>query len=222
MRPVLIDRFGGPDKEFTRQLTGCGVGELTRGIRGARPDSKVDKGGGKTEITYGSSAESRRDQLVHGLIHQMNAKVWHLSERAWLDEGLTYYYTLKALETCLTHCVALKKGDYANGHQDEGGLKQWDDPANWKPMLKQMVQKKDDMPLRSLMMLPLTKLDLHATIKAWAFATWLMDVDRAKFTSVLDQMLDPAVKQDNVFQGEYGKGLEDLDEDWHKFALKCY
>jgi hypothetical protein len=49
-----------------------------------------------------------------------------------------------------------------------------------------------------------------------------MDLDRDKFTSILDQMLDPAVKQENVIQGTYGKGYEDLDEEWHRHALKCY
>jgi tetratricopeptide (TPR) repeat protein len=219
---AFIDRFGGPDKDFTRQLSGCGIDELTRGLRGGKPDVTVDKGGGNKETTFGSSAESRRDQLVHGLVHQLNHFVWKLESRAWLDEGLTYYYTLKVLESCLTHCVAQKKGDYASGSKDEGGLKKWDDPFNWKPMLKGLVQKKDDLPLRTLMMVPLTKLDFQATVKGWGVASWLMDLDRDKFTSVLDQMLDPAVKQENVFQGTYGMGLEELDQAWQAYAKKSY
>jgi tetratricopeptide (TPR) repeat protein len=218
----LVDSFGGPEKEFTRGLSGLSMGNMSRAIRGGRPDKKIDQGGGKSTMQYGSSIDSRRDQLVHGAVHTLNARVWKLSEKAWLDEGLTYYYTIKVLDTCLTHCLAIKRGDYANGHKDEGGVKAWDDPANWKPLLKNMVRKKDDTALRSITMMPLTKLDYLDTVKAWGVASWLMDLDRDKFTSILDQMLDPAVKQENVIQGTYGKGYEDLDEEWHRHALKCY
>jgi hypothetical protein len=217
-----VDTYGGPDKEFTRQLGGLGVSDMIRIIRGGKQDQKVDKGGGKTETMLGSTLESRRDMLVHLAAHTMNHRVWRLGEKAWLDEGLAYYYSLKVLESCTTHCVALKKGDYANGNKDEGGLKKWDEPGNWKPLLKDMVRRKDDTPLRAVAMQPLTKLDFRDTVKAWGVATWLMDLDRDKFTSVLDQMLDRAVKQDNVIQGAYGKGYEELDEDWHRFALKSY
>jgi tetratricopeptide (TPR) repeat protein len=217
-----VDVYGGPEKEFSRQLSGLGVTEMNHIIRGGKADKSVDKGGGKKEIQYGSSIESRRDQLVHGVVHTLNHRVWKLSDKAWLDEGLAYYYTIKVLETCLTHCLAIKRGDYANSNKDEGGMKEWDEPGNWKPLLKDMVRKKNDTPLRGIAMQPLTKLDFRDTVKAWGVATWLMDLDRDKFTSVLDQMLDPAVKQENVIQGSYGKGYEDIDEDWHRFALKSY
>lgn len=217
-----VDTYGGADKEFTRQLGGMAVSDMIRVIRGGKGDVKVDKGGGKTQTTLGSTLESRRDMLVHLTVHTLNNRVWKLGGKAWLDEGLAYYYSLKVLESCTTHCVALKKGDYANGNKDEGGLKEWDDPGAWKPLLKDMVKKKNDTALRAVAMQPLTKLDFRDTVKAWGVASWLMDFDRDKFTSILEQMLDPAVKQENVIQGAYGKGYEEIDEDWHRFALKSY
>jgi tetratricopeptide (TPR) repeat protein len=214
----FVDKFGGEQKEFVRAMSGLGVGNLAEGIRGSAPTKQK---GDMKEIPAGSSIEGRRDQLCHRLTHEMNEHVWRLSDKAWLNEGLAYYYTLKVLESCSTHCVALKKGDYAN-NRDEGGYKKWDDPNGWKPLLKALVKKKNDTPLRGITMLPLTKLDYIDTVKAWSVASWLMDLDRAKFTSVLDQMLDRAVKQENVIQGEYGKGYEDIDEDWHKYVKKNY
>jgi hypothetical protein len=112
--------------------------------------------------------------------------------------------------------------DYADGRGEEGGYKKWDNPDGWKPLLKALVAKKNDTPLRSVTMLPITKLDFIDTVKSWSVASWLMDLDRAKFMSVLDQMLDRAVKQENVIQGTYGKGLEEIDEDWKKYVKKCY
>jgi hypothetical protein len=200
-----IDRFAS-DKEFTRQLGGCNLGVNAEAIR----------------TNQGSTMEARRDMIVHNSCHFMNHAVWRLSEHAWLDEGLAYYYTMKVLESCSTHCVAEKKGDYANGHVDEGGLKKWDSSDAWKPLLKALVMKKDDTPLRTISMIPLTKLQFTDTVKAWSVASWLMDLDRDKFTSVLDQMLDRSVKQENVFQGSYGKGWEAIDDDWHAYVKKAY
>jgi len=202
----MVDRFGGPDKEFARKLAGVSMGNLAHGVRSDQ----------------GSTPESRRDMIVHETVHDLNHHVWKLSEHAWLDEGLAYYYTLKVLESCLTHCVAQKKGDYANGNIDEGGLKKWDSADAWKPLLKALVMKKDDTPLRTISMIPLTKLQYIDTVKAWSVASWLMDLDREKFTSVLDQMLDRAVKQDVVFQGSYGKGWEGIEDDWHAYVKKAY
>lgn len=201
----FVDRFAGNDKEFTRKLAGCHVGN-GMGVRSQQ----------------GSTMESRRDMIVHQAVHRLGDRMWRIGDRAWLNEGLAYYYTLKVLESCLTHCVAQKKGDYANGHKDEGGMKDWGDPANWKPLMKTSVQKKDDTALRTVIMVPLTKLDFQDTVKSWSVITYLMDLDRSKFIQMLDQMLDPAVKQENVIQGVWGKGLEDLDEDWHAHVKKTY
>ncbi len=203
---ALVDAYGGNDKEFTRKLAGMGLSDLGRGVRS-------DKG---------SSLESRRDLIVHQAVHMLNRRIWRLGDRAWLDEGLAYYYTLKVLESCLAFCVAQKKGDYANGHQDEGGMKEWGDPDGWKPLLKAWVQKKDDTALRTVVMQPITKLEFRDSVKAWSVTSWLMDLDRDKFMSMLDQLKDPRVKQENVIQGTYSKGLEELDDEWHKYVLKCY
>ena len=169
--------------------------------------------------------QQSRQRHVHGALqdHPLRAHPLHDhwsqhdgrsagEPREW-SQGFAY---------CLTHCLAIKRGDYANSNKDEGGMKEWDEPGNWKPLLKEMVRKKNDTALRGIAMQPLTKLDFRDTVKAWGVASWLMDLDRDKFTKVLDQMLDPAVKQDVVIQGEYGKGYEELDEDWHKYALKSY
>jgi len=202
----LIDRFGGPDKEWIRTLAGHSTGGFDEILRS----------------NQGSSVDSRKDFVVHTSIHKLNHVVWKLSEKAWLDEGLAYYYSVKVMESCTTHCVAKKNGDYANGHKDIGGDKEWGSSDGWKPMMKTLVQKKDDTALRTISMQPIAKLDFLDTVKAWSIASWLMDQDRDKFTSILDQMLDPAVKQENVIQGTYGMGYEAIDDAWHAYVLKCY
>ena len=202
----VIDRFGGADKEWVRTMGGHGLDQMTEVVR----------------TNQGSSVDTRKDFIIHTGIHCLNHRIWKLSERAWLDEGLAYYYSIKVMESCTTHCVAKKEGNYANGHKDIGGDKEWGSCDGWKPMMKTLVQKKDDTALRTISMQPIAKLDFLDTVKSWSIASWLMDLDRDKFTSILDQMLDPAVKQENVIQGTYGMGYEAIDDEWHKYVLKCY
>ncbi len=203
-----IDAFGGDDKEFTRKMSGTGGG-LNRVV--AAKDAK-------------SSVTSRTDMIVHNICHTLNERVWKIRGNAWLDEGLAYYYTIKVLENTLTHCVAQKKtGAYGNQNDGkvEGGVKRWDEAANWKPKVKEMVQKKNDVPLRTLVFTPITTLEFEATVKSWCVITWLMDKDRSKFMDVLRQ-LGAGSKPDDALQETYEQGIEELDAAWQKFALKTY
>lgn len=200
----FVDAYGGADKEFTRQLSGTGDGNLLHGIA-----SKA-----------GSTPVGRQDHLLHSAVHALNRYVWKIRDTAWLDEGLTYYYTLKVQETTATHCVSLRKGNYAKPG-NEGGIKEWGDVDNWKPKIKELVQAKNDAPLRTLVNQRITELQFDATVKAWCVATWLMDLDRDRFIDVVRQIGDGA-KSEDVLQSFYEKGLEELDDAFRKHVLKTY
>jgi len=200
----FVDAYGGADKEFTRQMSGTGDGNLLHGIA-----SKA-----------GSTPAGRKDHIVHQAVHKLNRFVWSVNRHAWIDEGLAYYYTLKVLETTATHCVSLKKGNYEKPG-DEGGIKKWDDAANWKSKIKDLVRSKNDVPLRTLIYQPITQLEFQATVKAWCILTWFMDKDRDKWMETMNQLRD-ATKSEDVLQAVWEKGLEDLDDDWHKWVLKTY
>jgi hypothetical protein len=203
---LFVDRYGGEDKEFTRQCSGTGDGMLLRGIRSGA----------------GSTPMQRKDQIVHGSVHMLNRYVWGLesSRHAWADEGLCYYYSLKVLDSVATFCVALKKGNYAKPG-NEGGMKEWLNAANWKSKIKDLVRAKSDVPMRTLILQPLTQLEFDATVKAWCVCTWFMDTDRDKWIETLSQLRDSA-KGEPVLQGLWGKGLEELDDDWHRWVIKTY
>lgn len=201
----FVDAHGGEDREFTRQMSGTGDGMLLHGIR----------------TSAGSSPAQRKDHIVHQSVHMLNRYVWNLrGAHAWADEGLAYYYTLKVLESLSTYCVALKKGNYAKPG-NEGGLKAWQDAANWKSKIKDLVRAKSDTPMRTLVLQPITQLEFDATVKAWCVVTWFMDSDRDKWLETLAQLRDGG-KDEPVLQGLWGKGLEELDDDWHRWVIKTY
>jgi hypothetical protein len=195
--------FGGD--EFTRK-TG-GTGNTSGLIFGHRMREQ-------------STPLQRKDSALHQAIHMMNLKVFDMRGGAWINEGLSYYYSVKVQETCLTHCVALKKGQYANQGQ-EGGLKDWNDSNNWKPNVRELVDRKADVELRELVIKPITQLEFEATIKAWSVIQWMMDTDRDDFIALLGR-LGGQGNHVKILESEYEKSLEDLDIDWREYVLRNY
>src|SRR6185503_14703674 len=100
----VVDRYASNDKEWIRKMGGHAIDNLEEAVRSSP----------------GSTIDSRKDFMVHVLVHTMNHRMWKLRDHAWLDEGLAYYYSLKVMETCLTHCLDKKESKYAK-NTVEGG-----------------------------------------------------------------------------------------------------
>ncbi len=199
----FCDAFGGDD--FTRKTGGTGdTGGLIFGHRMRETSSPV----------------LRKDGALHQAVHMLNLKVFDMRGGAWINEGLAYYYSVKVQETCLTHCVALKKGQYANQGR-EGGLKDWNDASNWKPNVKELVRRKADIELRELVIKPITQLEFEATIKAWSVIQWMMDTDRDRFIALLDR-LGGRGNHVRILESEFDKSLEDIDIAWREYVLRNY
>ncbi len=197
------DAFGGDD--FTRQTGGTGnLGSLVFGHR----------------MRETSTPFLRKDSAIHQAIHMLNLKVFNMQGGAWINEGLSYYYTVKVQESTVTHCVSLKKGNYARPG-DEGGMKDWNDATNWKPNVRELVQKKADVALRALVVKPITQLEFEATIKAWSVIQWLMDEDRDRFIGLLDR-LGGRPNHVGVLESEFEKSVEDLDKEWREYVIRNY
>ncbi len=194
-----------------------GNSELTRKLSGTSNHDAAHFG---IRMKEQSNPVSRKDMSVHVAVHLLNYKVFRMRGGAWINEGLSYFYTVKLQETCLTHCVAIKKGNYANPG-DEGGIKDWSDTSNWKPNVKEMVRKKSDVELRALVIKPITQLEFDATIKAWSVITWLMDTERDKFIELMDD-LGGRSNHVNVLESAFEISLEELDQKWRKYVLRNY
>lgn len=200
-----VDTYGGSHKELTKKMGGTGDHQ---GLNYASRKGN-------------SNPASRKDSTAHRTAHMLNHKVHHVRQRAWLDEGMAYYYSIKVLETTLTHCVSLKEGKYAK-QKRVGGIKDWKDHNNWKPNLKVLVQAKDDIPLRTLVNKTVAELEYEMTVKAWGLITWMMDTDRDRYHKFLDQHRSNYQNQIAILQGLFKKGLEEIDDDWHKFVIRNF
>lgn len=201
-----VDNVGGANKEFTRKLGGTGnIQALFFGHR----------------MKESSTALLRKDSVLHQTVHMLNHHVFRVQGRAWINEGLAYYYSLKVQETVLTYCVALRTKSKYGKKKIEGGLKDWQDPNNWKPNIKAVVAAKNDVPFRTLVNKPITELDFEATVKSWSIITWLMDDDRDQFIELMSR-LGGVKTQEPIIEEVYGKDLETLDAAWRRYVIRNY
>jgi len=78
--------------------------------------------------------------------------------------------------------------------------------------------------LRKLVKTPLSTLELPDGVKSWAVVAWFMAVHRDKFIEFLTKVREEGseVDQEAELQRIFGKGLEALDEDWRKYALRAF
>lgn len=214
-RAVIVHMKDG--EQWTAWCDASGASEFSRGLSGH---------GNTDQLLYGmrmketSTPASRKDMSVHMAVHMLNRRVFKLQSSAWVDEGLAYYYNLKVHETSLTHCVAIKKGNYAKPG-DEGGLKDWNDPANWKPNVRDLVQRKADVEMRALVQKPITQLEFEASIKAWSVIQWMMDTDRDTFIELVGD-LGGRANHVATIEAQFEKNLEEIDKEWREYVLRNY
>lgn len=164
-----------------------------------------------------------RDPLLHHAAHFIGQAVWKSREHAWLDEGLAYYYTVRIQDTTRTSCLDKNVSGYGNNQDIVGGDKDWAQSERWRDYLRQIVKAKADTELRKILMTPLATLQLPDSVKAWAVVTWFMDKSRDKFIAFLKLVRDePDLDQEKTLQEMYGKGIEDIDNEWREYALRAF
>ena len=159
------------------------------------------------------------DNAVHAMTHLLNDVVWKLHRHAWLDEGLTYYYTLKVRGSTESWCVEPDHSRY--GTQAGADSEEKATEAIWRHHMKELVRAGDDMDLRMLTARPLNELKLSETIKGWCVATWLMETDRDGALRLLAS-LGAAASGAAALEAHFGKSVEDVDTDWRAWVLRTF
>ena len=204
-----VDEFSNSaDKEWTKQsTTSWSWFTLRAGVLRVETAEHVDT----------------RDPLLHHAAHFLSQAVWKSKKHPWLDEGLAYYYTVKIQDTTRTSCLDKNVTGYGNNQDIVGGDKDWTQSERWRDFLRHIVSRKADTELRKILMTPLATLQLPDSTKAWAFVTWLMDTDRDKLIAFLTRVRDePELDQEAALQELFGKGMEQLDDEWRAWVLRAF
>ena len=204
-----VDQFSNSaDKEWTKgSNTSRSYNLLRGGVKRVETADHIDT----------------RDPLLHHAAHFIGQAVWKSRHHAWLDEGLAYYYTVRVQDTTRTSCLDKDVTGYGNNQEIVGGDKDWAQSERWRDYLRQIVKAKADTELRAILMTPLSTLKLPDSVKAWAFVTWMMDQYRTKFIAYLKLSRDePELDQEKTLQEMFGKGIEDIDNEWREYALRAF
>jgi tetratricopeptide (TPR) repeat protein len=165
----------------------------------------------------GTTDATRRDRLAHQTAHMMSLALWGMPDGCWLDDALAYRCAVLAQGTTGAYCLAPKKEDYARS----GAQKNWTDQSQWKALLKDAVTAKDDLPLRAVVTKSSYELPLYASVKAWSVVDFLVRRDRNAFVGMLKALKD---EKDLValVETQFGKDVETLDDQWHRWVLETY
>lgn len=204
-----VDEFSNSaDKEWTKGSTTSRSYHLLRGgVKRVETAEHIDT----------------RDPLLHHAAHFLAQAVWKARPIAWLDEGLSYYYTVRIQDTTRTSCLDKTVTGYGNNQDIVGGDKDWTQSERWRDYLRAIVDAKADTELRAILLTPLATLRLPDSVKAWAVVTWFMEKEREKFIRFLRRVKDePELDQEAVLQELFGKSIEDLDKEWRDYAHRAF
>jgi hypothetical protein len=211
-----IDGFVRRDKEFMRKLEGVW----------ADPPPGKERG---NDWSYGmkppadGSDETRRDHLVHRAMHAMDSFVLGLFWPHWADEGLAHVLTIRVQGMTRTWCVGPTTSDYAKLDRNKAGGAGWIDEAEWRATVRAAVLAHDDLPLRTLVLQPISELGFQGTLKAWSTLDWWRREEPEALRALLAKFR--GAKPDAAaaaIEAHFGKGLEEIDDAWRRWVLRTY
>lgn len=155
------------------------------------------------------------DYTIHATTHILNSL--HVGEgRAWLREGLGYYFTWMMRGTALCFCINLE------GTSQEGG-KAYAEPGNWPSIIKQLVLAGKDADMKRILVTEMNDMDTPKLIKAFSLVDFLVSEHRDKLPA-LGQALrdDQKDKGPKAIEKVFGWTAEELDTRWKDFVRRTY
>jgi hypothetical protein len=155
------------------------------------------------------------DYTIHAITHILNAR--HVGEdRAWLREGLGYYFTWMMRGTALCFCINLE------GTSQEGG-KAYSEPGNWPSILKQLVAAGKDPEMRRVLVTEMNDMDTAKLIKAFSLIDFLVSEHRSKLPELAEALrADQKEKGPGAFEKVFGWTPDDLETRWKDYVRRAY
>ncbi|NUN47569.1 MAG: hypothetical protein HUU15_01900 [Candidatus Brocadiae bacterium] len=158
-----------------------------------------------------------KDVCVHDTIHHQFAAWSGVDTRAWLDEGMAYWFTDRLLKTAETRCIAFSMTGGGGG-----GGRSFDNPLDWKGLVREMIQDGTNPPIDEVMEGHINSLNARKGCKAWSLVDFMMTKHRDRFFAFIDHLRND-VKQEEAIREAFGvKGYRELDELWKDWVFEAY
>ncbi|MCE9581140.1 MAG: hypothetical protein K8T20_01355 [Planctomycetes bacterium] len=157
-----------------------------------------------------------QDVCAHSTIHELFYLWSQVNANAWLDEGLSYWFTNRLLKSAETHCI-----EFALSGGGAGG-KSWDNVLDWKGLIKQMLQENANPDAGEVMEANINALNAKKGCKAWSLVDYMLTARKKEFMEFI-KLLQGGAKQEDAVKQAFGvSGYKDLDEKWKEWVLKNY
>lgn len=156
-----------------------------------------------------------KDVCCHDAIHHLWAMHAGDVGNAWLDEGLSYWFTDRLLKSAETHCIqfALSGG---------GGGKSWDNVLDWRGLIKEMLATGANPDITEVMEGHINSLNAKKGCKAWSLVDYMLQARKKDFFKFVELMQGGAKQEDAVKEAFGVKGYKELDEKWREWVIKTY
>lgn len=200
-----VNGFVVRNREFYRGLDGVWGDGWQYGMK--RPEDGTD--------------ETRRDHLVHRVVHAVDSFALGIHWPHWTDESLAHLTTIRVQGMTRTWCLAPSRSEYQKLKRPGEGKAGWVDEDEWRRTVRSAAAARDDVPLRTLVLQPFPELGFGAVMKGWSVLDSWRATDPESFRAFLAlvrRAKDPAA----TIERHFGKDLETLDEDWRRYVLRTY
>lgn len=203
----FVDRYSNEPEEIKKKLKGMG------GISTVYGQMPVSEFHGKEEDTF-------RDSTAHEVAHWLTRAIGG-DVPPWFLEGIAYFFSRGINQTLLTYCVSFA----GTGGDFDKKIK---DVKKWPSLVRQWVRTGNDPDINSVIKaMTVNDLDAKKTIKAWSICEFLFYEHGEKIPDFIAQMRNNNAGQqkdtgEKTFQDVFNWTLEDLDNEWRKFALRNY
>ncbi len=157
-----------------------------------------------------------KDVCCHDAIHHLFAMWAGNVGNAWLDEGLSYWFTDRLLKSAETHCIqfALSGGG--------GGGKSWDNVLDWRGLIKEMLATNANPDIQEVMEGHINSLNAKKGCKAWSLVDYMLQARKKEFFKFIELMQGETKQEDALKQAFGVSGYKEFDEKWREWVGKTY
>ncbi|KAF0242315.1 MAG: hypothetical protein FD180_3972 [Planctomycetota bacterium] len=156
-----------------------------------------------------------KDVCAHDAIHHLWSFWAGNVGNAWLDEGLSYWFTDRLLKSADTHCIqfALSGG---------GAGKSWDNVLDWRALIKEMLDTNANPDIQEVMEGHINSLNAKKGCKAWSLVDYMLQARKKEFFKFIQSMQE-GDKQEEALKKAFGvEGYKDFDGKWKEWVWKNY
>lgn len=155
--------------------------------------------------------------LQHSAVHQVGHFCLYYFRTPtevplWLNEGFASFVESSVMGVVASRCI----GGGTGGHDPH----KWEDSNNWETLLKELIAKKKDTPISTLITRrEFSSMTIPDRAKSWSLVKYMVKRDKEKFVKFIRALKDGS-KQEDALKESYGLTFKELEDKWKRELFK--